>query len=55
MFRRCRQLQGAYTKISLKHEAVNSLQYTLSCCDVSSAGADSKTCIIAITTNVCFL
>jgi len=52
MFRCCPQLQGSYTKILLKHEAVNSLRYTLICCDVSSAGADSKACTIAVTTNV---
>ena len=28
MFRHCRILQGTYAKISLKHAAVNNLQYT---------------------------
>jgi len=28
MFRHCHHVQGAYTKISLKHTAINSLQQT---------------------------
>ena len=40
MIQQCCLLQGAYTKISLKHEELNSLQQTYIRCNLSSAGFD---------------
>jgi hypothetical protein len=37
MFLRCRNLQGAYTIISLQHTAIHSSQKTYVCFDVNSA------------------
>ena len=35
MFRHCRLLHGAYTKISLKHTAIHTVQQTYVCFDVT--------------------